>query len=67
MNAIRISISVFLVILIAVAVAGWFWAGGLPSPKAEGARVALTGSGLAGALGLVMVWRRRTDTTQAPV
>jgi hypothetical protein len=67
MNAIRIGISLFLVVLIALAVAGWLWAGGLPSPKAEGARVALAGCGLAGVVGLVMVWRRRTDTNRAPV
>ena len=67
MNVIRIGISLFFVILIAVVVAGWFWAGGQPSPKSEGSRVALVVSGLAGVVGLVMLWRPRpTDTKPGP-
>ncbi|MEO8164468.1 MAG: hypothetical protein ABI619_03640 [Betaproteobacteria bacterium] len=55
MNFVRSVISFFMLILLAVSVAGWIWAGGLPTPKMEGARVVLALCGLAslGAIGLL--------------
>ena len=56
MNFVRSLITFFILILLALTVAGWVWAGGQPSPQLEGARIALAGSGLAGIVGLVVVW-----------
>lgn len=56
MNLIRSIISVFLMILLALSIAGWIWAGGQPSPKMEGARVALAICGLSSVGCLVLLW-----------
>jgi hypothetical protein len=59
MNAIRIAISLFIVVLIVAAVSGWVWTGDHQAPaQSMASRVVLTISALAGAVGLVMIWRR---------
>ncbi len=56
MNTIRIAISLFIVVLIAVSAAGWVWNGSQPFPQAVAARIVLALSGLAGVVGLVVIW-----------
>ena len=38
MNLVRSVMSVLMIVVVLLAIAGWIWAGGQPSPKAEGAR-----------------------------
>lgn len=58
MTVVRLAISVFIVLLIAVSVAGWVWTGGnQPPDQWVASRVVLALSALAGALGLVAIWR----------
>ncbi len=57
MNAIRVSISLFIVLLIAIAIAGWRWAGAQPVHPSLWGRAALAGSVVAGIVGLVALWR----------
>jgi hypothetical protein len=59
MNLIRSIISVFVLALVAVAVAGWIWAGGLPSPKMEGARFVLALCGMSSLGCLWKLWREK--------
>jgi len=64
MNAVRSVISVFLLILLALAVAGFVWAGGQPSPKREGARVALTLCGLLSVGSMALLWRPQPQAAE---
>jgi 4-amino-4-deoxy-L-arabinose transferase-like glycosyltransferase len=59
MNIVRSIISVFVIALAAVAIAGWLWAGGQPSPKMEGARVALGLCGLSSVVCLWLLWKEK--------
>lgn len=62
MNAIRTLLSLFVVVLVVASVTGWVWTGGHQAPeKAAASRVVLATSALAGALGLVMIWRRQPE------
>ena len=63
MNTVRSVISVFLLILLALSVAGWIWAGGQPSPKLEGARVALGLCGLMSVGSLALIWSAKQAQT----
>jgi hypothetical protein len=56
MNAVRAVFSVFLLILLALTLMGWRWSAELPSPKQEGARVALALAGLSAVGGLGLLW-----------
>ena len=56
MNVVRSLMSVFLLILLALSVAGWNWAGGQPSPQAEGARFVLVLCGLTAVGSLWLLW-----------
>ena len=62
MNVIRALLSSFVVVLVVASVTGWVWTGGHQAPeKAAASRVVLAISALAGALGLVMIWRRQPE------
>ena len=60
MTPIRLAISLFIVVLIVVSLAGWTWTGAhLVGSQALAGRVVLALGMLAGAIGLVALWRRR--------
>jgi hypothetical protein len=58
-NLIRSLMTVFLLCVVALCVTGWIWAGGQPSPKSEGARVAVGLSGLMAAGSIVLLWKEK--------
>jgi len=66
-NLIRSLMTLFLLSVIALCVAGWVWAGDQPSPKLEGARIAIALSGLMtlGAIGLI--WREKAIPADSQV
>jgi len=51
--------SLFLVTLLVLTIFGWQWAGGQPSPKCEGARVALALCCVAVVGTLFLLWREK--------
>ena len=57
MNLVRSVISFFMLVVLVVAVAGFVWAGGLPSPKMEWARVALVSCGLMAVGSIHLLWK----------
>ena len=59
MNLIRSVMTLFLLCVVALCIAGWIWAGGQPSPKLEGARIALGLSGLITAGSIALLWREK--------
>lgn len=63
MNLIRWIISVFVGAIVVVTVAGWNWAGHQPSPRMEGARVALVLCGLLSVGALWVLWREKPAST----
>ena len=63
MNTVRSVMSVFLLVLLALSIAGWIWAGGQPSPKLEGARVALGLCGLMAVASMAVIWSAKRPQT----
>jgi hypothetical protein len=63
MNLVRSVISLFLLLPLLLSVAGWMWAGGQPSPKAEGARIALGLCGLMAFGGMTLLWTTKQPRT----
>lgn len=56
MNKVRALMSVFLLAVLSSALVGWYWVGGLPSAKMQGARVVLTLAALAALSALTIIW-----------
>jgi hypothetical protein len=62
MNVIRALLSLFVVVLVVASLTGWAWTGShQPPEKAAASRVVLTIGALAGAFGLLMIWRRQVE------
>lgn len=59
MNLVRSLMTLLLLGVIALCIAGWVWAGGQPSPKLEGARIAIGLSALMAAVAITLLWRER--------
>lgn len=59
MNFIRILMTLFLLSVVFVSVAGWIWAGGLPSPKIEGARFVLALCALMATGACAILWNAK--------
>ena len=59
MNAVRGAMTVFLLVIISLAFLGWRWSAGLPSPKIEGARLALGITAVAACGGIILIWRAK--------
>ncbi|MFU7557294.1 hypothetical protein ACMFWY_01250 [Roseiconus sp. JC912] len=64
MNLVRSFISIFLVALFAVSIAGWFWAGGQPSPQSIGSRVVLVLCGLLSVGCFTLLWSAKPGTAE---
>ena len=59
MNAVRGAMTVFLLVIVGLIILGWRWSADLPSPKIEGARVALGITAVAACGGIVLIWRAK--------
>lgn len=65
MNLIRSLMTLVMLIVFGISVAGWLWSSDLPSPKLEGARVAL-GLCAAMAVGTVaLLWKEKPTSPDA--
>ncbi len=63
MNLIRTILSVFMIAIVLLVISGWSWAGGQPSPKAEGARFALALCGVMAVGCLGILWTTKQPQT----
>lgn len=61
MNAIRGVLTVFMACVLTLAFLGWRWSSGLPSPKLEGARLALGLAALASLAGMALLWKVKPE------
>jgi hypothetical protein len=59
MNAIRGVMTVFMLTILVLALLGWRWSAELPSPRQQGARVALALVAVATCGGLGLIWRTK--------
>ena len=59
MNAVRGVMTFFLLLILALVYLGWRWSAALPSPKLEGARVALVLTGAVSIAGGTLIWRAK--------
>ena len=65
MNLIRSLMTFVMLIVLGVAVAGWLWSADLPSPKLEGARIALGLCALMAAGAVALLWREKPTSPDA--